>query len=74
MGSWARQRPARRAREATGPSRRDGLCPLSPFLIGPTFASPNIVRDFRRTLLRFLTELIVRRTWFGQFDELYFVS
>ena len=26
--SWARERPGRRAREETGPSRRDGLCPL----------------------------------------------
>ena len=24
-------------------------------------------------MIRFLTELLVRRTWFGQFDELYFV-
>jgi len=24
-------------------------------------------------MLRFLIELLVRRTWFGQFDELYFV-
>jgi len=46
---------------------------LSPFLIGRTFASSNIVRSIRRTLLRFLVELIVRRTWFGQFDELYIV-
>ena len=30
-------RPARRAREATDPSRRDGLCPLSPFLSGRMF-------------------------------------
>ena len=28
MCSWARERPYRRAREETGPSRRDGLCPL----------------------------------------------
>ena len=46
---------------------------LNPFIIGRTFASPNIVRSIRRTLLRFLIELIVRRTYFGQFDELYFV-
>ena len=46
---------------------------FSPFLIGRTFASPNIVRSIRRTSLRFLTELIVRQTWLGQFDELYFV-
>ena len=24
-------------------------------------------------MIRFLTELLVRRTWFGQFDELYIV-
>ena len=24
-------------------------------------------------MIRFLTELLVRRTWFGHFDELYFV-
>ena len=24
-------------------------------------------------MIRFLIELLVRRTWFGQFDELYFV-
>ena len=24
-------------------------------------------------MIRFLLELLVRRTWFGQFDELYFV-
>ena len=23
-------------------------------------------------MIRFLTELLVRQTWFGQFDELYF--
>ena len=26
-----------------------------------------------RTMIHFLIELLVRRTWFGQFDELYFV-
>ena len=33
----------------------------------------NILRTLRRTMIRFLIELLVRRTWFGQFDELYFV-
>ena len=28
---------------------------------------------FPQSLMGFLTELLVRRTWFGQFDELYFV-
>ena len=48
---------------------------LSPFLtLGEhLLRQSNIVRSIRRTLLRFLVELIVRRAWFGQFDELYFV-
>ena len=32
-----------------------------------------MLRAVRRTMIRFLIELLVRRTWFGQFDELYFV-
>ena len=35
--------------------------------------SPNILRTLRLTMIRFLIELLVRRTLFGQFDELYFV-
>ena len=35
--------------------------------------SPNILRTVRRTMIRFLIELLVRRTRFGQFDELNFV-
>ena len=35
--------------------------------------SPNIIRTVRRTMIRFLIELLVRRTWFEPFDELYFV-
>ena len=35
--------------------------------------SPNILRTLRRTMIRFLIELLVRRTWFGHFVELYFV-
>ena len=34
---------------------------------------PNILRTVWRTMIRFLIELLVRWTWFGQFDELYFV-
>ena len=34
--------------------------------------SPNILRTVRRTMIRFLTELLVRRRWFEQF-KLYFV-
>ena len=32
----------------------------------------NILRTVRRTVIRFLIELLVRRKWFGQF-KLYFV-
>ena len=32
-----------------------------------------MVRTVRRTTIRFLIELLVRRIGFGQFDELYFV-
>ena len=42
---------------------------FSLFLTGRMF----ILRTVRRTVIRFLIELLVRRTWFGQFDELYFV-
>ena len=35
--------------------------------------SPNILRTVRRTIIRFPIELLVRRIWFGQFDELYIV-
>ena len=34
--------------------------------------SPNILRTVRRTMIRFLIELLVRRTWFGQ-SKLCFV-
>ena len=37
------------------------------------FCSPNILRTVRRSMIRFLIERLVRRTWFGQFDEVYFV-
>ena len=53
-----------------------GLCPcvdVKPVLNLANICFADIVRSIRRTLLRFLTELIVRRTWFGQFGELYFV-
>ena len=30
--------------------------------------SPNILRTLRRTMIRFLIELLVRRIWFGQFE------
>ena len=46
---------------------------LKPVLNWVNVCLPNILRTVRRTMIRFLTELLVRRTWFGQFDELYFV-
>ena len=46
---------------------------VKPVLNWANVCSPNILRTFRRTMIRFLIELLVRRTWFGQFDELYFV-
>ena len=52
---------------------RAALCSLSPFLTGRTVCSPNILRTVRRTIIRFLIELLLRRTWFRQFDELGFI-
>ena len=53
------------------------FCPcdvfLKPVLNWANVCSPNILRTVRRTMIRFLIELLVRRTWFGHFDELYFV-
>ena len=46
---------------------------LKPVLNWANVCLPNILRTVRRTMIRFLIELLVRRTWFGQFDELYFV-
>ena len=45
---------------------------LSPFLTGRMFVRPNILRTLRRTMNRFLIELLVRRIWFGQ-SKLYFI-
>ena len=46
---------------------------VKPVLNWANVCSPNILRILRPTMIRFLTELLIRRTWFGQFDELYFV-
>ena len=46
---------------------------VKPVLNWANVCLPNILRTVRRTMIRFLIELLVRRTWFGQFDELYFV-
>ena len=40
--------------------------------IKPVVCSLNIFRTARRTMIRFLVELLERRTWFGQ-SKLYFV-
>ena len=45
---------------------------LSPFLTGRMFVRPNILRTHRRTMIRFLIELLVRRIWSGQ-SKLYFI-
>ena len=46
---------------------------LKPVLNWANVCSPNILRTVQRTMIRFLIELLVRRKWFGQFDELYFI-
>ena len=48
------------------------LTSLKPVLKWANICSPNILRTLRRTAIRFLIELLVRRTWFGQ-SKLYFV-
>ena len=45
---------------------------LKPFLNSANVCSPNILRTLRRTMIRFLIELLVRRIWFGQ-SKLYFI-
>ena len=42
---------------------------FKPVLNWANVCSPNILRTLRRTMIRFLTELLVRRIWFG----LYFI-
>ena len=49
------------------------LTSLKPVLNWANVCSLNILRTVRRTMIRFLIELLVRRIWFGQFGELYFV-
>ena len=46
---------------------------LKPVLNWANVCPRNILRTVRRNMISFLIELLVRRTWFGQFDELYFV-
>ena len=42
---------------------------LKPVLNRANVCSPNILRTVRRTMICFLIELLVRRTWFGQFEQ-----
>ena len=42
---------------------------IKPVLNWANVCSPNILRTVRRTMICFLLELLVRRTWFGQFEE-----
>ena len=48
------------------------LTNLKPVLNWANVCSPNILRTLRRTMIRFLIELLVRRMWFGQ-SKLYFI-
>ena len=73
-----RQLPHTTTFEEKGESKRVGtevllLTSLKPVLNWANVCSPNILRTVRRTMIRFLIELLVRRTWFGQFDVLCFV-
>ena len=53
-------------------SRRKLLCVcIKPVLNWTNVCSPNILRTLRLTMIRFLTELLVRRIWFG-LSKLYF--
>ena len=45
---------------------------LKPVLNWSNVCSPNILRTVRLTMIRFLIELLVRRTWFRQ-SKFYFV-
>ena len=45
---------------------------FKPVLNWANVSSPNILRTLRRTMIRFLIELLVRRIWFGQ-SKLYFI-
>ena len=52
---------------------RQSFRSLKPVLNWVNVCSLNILRTLRRTTIHFLTELLARRTWFGQCSELYFV-
>jgi len=62
--------------DGTGSARKQIIKPcschsetLKPVLNWANVCSPNILQTVRRTMIRFLIELLVRRTWFGQFEE-----
>ena len=48
------------------------LTNLKPVLNWANVCSPNILRTLRRTMIRFLIALLVRRIWFRQ-SKLYFI-
>ena len=48
------------------------LTSLKPVLNWANVCSPEHTSDIRRTMIRFLTEHLVRRIWFGQ-SRLYFI-
>ena len=54
------------------PKRYLPLTSLKPVLNWANVCSPNIHRTVRRTMIRFLIELLLRRIWFGQ-SKLYFI-
>ena len=66
------ERETERERERRTRRHQDKRMVLSPFLTGRMFVRPNILRTLRRTMIRFLIELLVRRIWFGQ-SKLYFI-
>ena len=46
---------------------------LKPVLNWLNVCSPNILWIVQQTMCHFLIELLVHRTWFGQFSELCFI-
>ena len=58
-------------------SEEERVCSLILLLLKPVLnwanvCPPNILQTVRRTMIRFLIELLVRRIWFGQ-SKLYFI-
>ena len=67
-----KERRKRELVERTRPFNALAIISFKPVLNWGNGCSPNILRTLRRTMIRFLIELLVRRTWFGQ-SKLYFV-